>query len=407
MLLRRHVHGSAMMGEFQMRILAAILLAMSIAFSACNEPGNAVLTDVAEMGDEASDTGDTIAPADVLDARSPEVGVDILPEVAAEVLPDVGPACLPGEGCFLDPCDENADCQSGWCVDHLGESVCSQDCMEDCPEGWICKQVAGTDPDIVFICVSNVADLCKPCVSSEGCDGGVQSVCLDYGDEGSFCGAACDEDGDCPWGFVCQAAMSISGVESLQCIAETGTCPCTAKSIELALSTPCETTNEWGTCTGQRVCAEEGLTDCDAKVPAEEICNGLDDNCDGDIDEAIFIDGHYVDRCDDDNPCTQDLCTGEGGCENVALSGDECVDGDPCTVMDQCQDGICTGTPVVCDDENPCTDDACVGDGGCQHLANTLPCDDADPCTVGDHCSEGECAGEAVNCDCQTDADCA
>lgn len=31
--------------------------------------------------------------------------------------------CEPGDGCFLDPCTDNNNCMSGWCVDHMGEAM--------------------------------------------------------------------------------------------------------------------------------------------------------------------------------------------------------------------------------------------------------------------------------------------
>ena len=31
-------------------------------------------------------------------------------------------------GCFLEPCNENGDCQSGWCVEHMGDGVCAREC---------------------------------------------------------------------------------------------------------------------------------------------------------------------------------------------------------------------------------------------------------------------------------------
>ena len=60
------------------------------------------------------------------------------------------PACEPGKGCFLDQCIENTDCLSGWCVEHLGDSVCTMNCEAECPAGWTCKQVGGGGPDVAF-----------------------------------------------------------------------------------------------------------------------------------------------------------------------------------------------------------------------------------------------------------------
>ncbi|MBM4371991.1 MAG: hypothetical protein FJ098_10070, partial [Deltaproteobacteria bacterium] len=173
------------------------------------------------------------------------------------------------------------------------------------------------------------------------------------------------------------------------------------------LWTPCAQTSDAGLCTGKRVCTAEGLSACDAAIPVPEVCNGLDEDCDGEVDEPALQEGVYVPVCDDGKPCTQDACLGQAGCDHVSLTGGECTDGDACTAGDHCVQGTCTGQAVTCDDGNPCTDDSCDGLGGCLAAPNAADCDDGDPCTAGDHCAAGICAGEAVDCQCQDDDDCA
>ena len=95
--------------------------------------------------------------------------------------------------------------------------------------------------------------------------------------------------------------------------------------------------------------------------PDPEMCNGIDDDCDGTVDEEP----EASETC-----LTADSCTGPGVCSN----------------------GACTaGLAVDCSDVNPCTDDQCDSFTGCFHTDNSAPCDDADACTIGDQCALGAC----------------
>ena len=444
------------LGDTMKRVTTVVLI--TLVLWACSGPGTDVVAVDADAGAEVVDSKvmEVIIKADTIETV--DTGLDLGLDWGIEI-PVL--ACDPGEGCFGDQCTENGDCDSGWCVEHMGESVCSQTCQEECPEGWTCTQVAGTVPDVVFVCVSDFPNLCRPCSTALDCAGatGTEDACLAYGEGGSFCGGACDDEIECPWGFSCQEATTVDGVQLQQCVNDTGECPCTDTSMALGLWTPCRHENEFGMCEGQRFCGEEGLTDCDAPMPAAEQCNGLDDDCDGDVDEPDLIDGNFVNLCDDGsictgeescagedgcqegttlvcddndvcngeescdpalgcqggqdldcddwNDCTSDTCDSETGCLHEDLTGGECLDGNPCTVADHCEQGECVGDPVQCDDENPCTDNVCTETGGCEYPPAPGECDDGDPCTVGDHCAQGACLSTPVQCDCQSDEDCA
>ena len=389
--------------------LAVALLVIVVAWACTDSTNTILLTDDAEdRGRVDRDVVESISPGELPDLVVPgeALGFEMV-EAGGEGTSVV--ECQPGEGCFMDNCASNLDCQSGWCVQHLGQGVCSKLCQEECPPGWSCQQVAGTDPDLVYVCVSHFANLCRPCATNADCvsTGGALDACLVYPGQGSFCGGPCGEDVVCPTGFGCQEVETVEGTLLQQCFADAGICGCSQTSIDLGLTTPCSVKNDFGLCEGVRVCTDSGLGDCDALVPIVETCNGLDDDCDGEADEPALVDGEYLELCDDGNECTKDFCAGVEGCQNENLDGSECKDEDPCTAGDHCQAGECVSTPVICNDDNACTDDSCEVGGKCAFAPNNADCDDLDPCTVADECGDGVCAGTPVNCECESDGDCA
>jgi len=97
---------------------------------------------------------------------------------------------------------------------------------------------------------------------------------------------------------------------------------------------------------------------------------------------------------------------GDGGPPDGADAGvpcrgsAECGDGNVCNGEERCLAGVCApGTPMICDDADPCTTDACIpATGTCDHAPFTGACDDGSLCTMGDACTSGVCAGTPVAC---------
>ena len=133
-----------------------------------------------------------------------------------------------------------------------------------------------------------------------------------------------------------------------------------------------------------------------ACVPADETCDGLDNDCDGGTDEAT---------CDDGNPCTVDTCAGAAGCTYVPADGAACDDGNACTVGDLCKYGQCKPGPVLCDDGNVCTSDSCDPKSGCVHADAGAACDDGYPCSI-DACDAVKGCGYGGQVDCDDDNAC-
>ena len=194
----------------------------------------------------------------------------------------------PGE--FGYPCEDSSDCLSGYCVETWQGKVCSEGCIDECPEdGWSCSLIANTCPDCQYICIPQFVHLCQPCKDNNECGGGLVETgdrCVDYGPFGKFCGGECDFDSDCPENYICQD-FDIGGEVLGQCKPESGVCDCSDLSVKKGLTTICYSQNEYGICYGEKMCTPSGLSNCDAPPPKPEECNAFDDDCDGLIDDNI------------------------------------------------------------------------------------------------------------------------
>ncbi len=102
---------------------------------------------------------------------------------------------------------------------------------------------------------------------------------------GSFCSATCASSADCPADYSC---LNASGGK--YCLPSGGACECSPKAILEKDSTTCAISNSAGTCSAIRTCGPAGLSACDAKKPLAESCNAKDDDCDGQTDEGFVYD---------------------------------------------------------------------------------------------------------------------
>ena len=162
-----------------------------------------------------------------------------------------------------------------------------------------------------------------------------------------------------------------------------------------------------GACTlGSYTCDGSGPTpilDCVGSVdPVAEICsNGVDDNCNGVVDEYCT-----PTFCNTTQDCYSQLTLGDcvsascvvGQCQVANLPfGAQCDDGIRCTTHDQCNGvGSCTSIPLVCDDFNDCTNDYCdEAFGWCVFDGTAFTgdfCASTDACSINSECdNQGRC----------------
>jgi len=325
---------------------ASVLLGIWLA--ACARPGpTGSATNDTAAGSTKPDTNDAAVADGIGDAT-----------IADAKVADGAAGCPGGPRC---PCSSDKDCKKGLCIEDRDSRACSQPCQKnaECLKSEGCLTLSGAGD---AVCAPRFASLCAPCNIDADCqaDGNLQAgatSCAVVAPYRKACVASCSSVQPCPDDFVCVTGQGCLPMNS-------AACTCSAWAVNHAMQTSC-----LGGCGGSLSCASVGqVLSCAIKNGKPELCNKLDDNCDGQTDE-----GEVCCAC------------GDGACSfNCGETGDNCgVDCAPCG------DGLCTSgeTPEKCpvDCCGGCGDGKCLL--GCGEDAITCPPD----CTTG--CGNGKCEG--------------
>ena len=287
----------------------------------------------------------------------------------------------------LISCKTDSDCTSGLCLHLLADSICAFSCYgKKCPrDGWNCFGIKDGFEHDTELCLPSHALLCLPCADDDECTPRGKEftgLCRDVAESGQFCGIECVAHEDCPNGYNCMAFKLENGDLSGQCQPVIGQCVCNEIGKASEWSSDCGYINEWGECKGESICPISGSAVCTATPPADDICNGLDDNCDGEIDEG----GNVGEECGKSKKgiCKKGIfaCVdGEEVCDGAVWPEDEVCDGldNDCDMLidesypDQyamcgfntgiCLPGqtLCVKGELVCHDEVPPEDEVCDG----------------------------------------------
>jgi len=350
--------------------------------------------------------------------------------------------CVPTELCLDEDEDGygyGADCRGRDCDDSnprinpAADEICDG-LDNDCDDRIDDNPIEDNDP-----CETGFAGRCSPgrysCEGGvlycnpdgasdvESCDG-LDNDCDGETDEGDICGDTCCVDDNCSGacafgtlaaGGVCEPAPSV-GAEV--CDGIDNDCDGETDESDPSLDAACESA-EPGICTPGLTSCIEGALICLSRIdPRAEVCNGEDDDCDGETDEGGVCAGEdccFDDDCDgvcgtattdDAGACVEPAAFGVESCDGLDNDCDGAVDeggvcaGEPCCFGDDC-DGVC-GTART-DDRGACVEPAAFGSDLCDGLDNDCDgdVDDADP-AVGDACNTGRlgvCAAGVRACE--------
>ncbi len=235
---------------------------------------------------------------------------------------------------FGEPCEANEECRSTYCLGHPQGSFCTKPCDEGCPDGWSCARVP--DPHggggTADLCAVVENHLCQSCIDDRDCGASGANRCLDLAD-GKACGTDCTF-ASCPAGYLCQDVALPEGGTARQCRPQAGTCLCSAQTAGMVRG--CQSSNDIGTCHGYEECRQDGSwSDCSAHEPTQEDCNGIDDDCDGFVDEDLPL-GEPCER-------TNEFGTCRGVTECQGSSGWSCNALEPSREVCDATDNDCDG----------------------------------------------------------------
>jgi hypothetical protein len=322
-------------------------------------------------------------------------------------------SCDDGNPCTLDACDEAPP--------HACTHANAPD-GDACSDGDACNGLEvcqAPDSGGVSTCTPGSAPSCddgNPC-SADSCS--AASGCVhDHEPAGFVCapGATCIAAGTCDGEGTCLPGGAIACDDGNPCTADACD-PTSGCTHEVTAGVSC---SDGKVCNGDETCDAGGACQPGTPLLCADGNECTADSCDdgtGCVFDASANDGQVCMEsgcgssvcaggacapgsgpvCNDDDPCTLDSCVGNGCVHTLAPAGASCSDGDFCNGAETCDAaGACVSGSAPCGlSLDPCKTVSCDGAAGrcvTTNKPNGTACDDSNVCTQSSSCVEGACA---------------
>lgn len=276
-------------------------------------------------------------------------------EPTPEPQPEVKPECLKDSDCTKAQKCTAGKCVAAACVGNPQYKNCRRSgqqaiCSDTCERTFECEHGQWVDVS------SSNQEICDG--KDNNCDGNI--------DEGFKVGDSCQSGtGGCKAigklvcnstqnGTVCDAQPSQGTPE--KCNGKDDDCDGSVDEDFSNLGKDCS--NGTGACkvSAKYVCKADGsdtMCPAQAKQPTTEKCNGIDDDCDGNIDNGVPGTGI---ECSSGSHCTKDQQTGQWSCKGTCKTGTTACD---------------SNGAITCQNETLPTDELCDGlDNNCNDIVD-------------------------------------
>ncbi len=294
----------------------------------------------------------------------------------------------------FDPCTVDDACTNGECAGAAMPCDDANPCTYDECSGGEC--VHPPVPDCIQCNVDSDCPLPPVTCVEASCVGGHCETGEKDCDDGLLCTEdSCDPaTGDCVNSGDCcfSIADCNDGDLCTEDICDANTNSCTHAPVSCEDGNNCTDTQ----CLPAEGCLYAPIPDCfipcddtadcdDGTVCTQDFCNVQEGHC-----------NYILYYCNDSDPCTLDYCDPIIGCTgdpNPACDScetdEDCVNPNNLCFQGSCE-GHCVFKEVVCNDNDPCTDDYCIPEQGLCWFEDHC-CETAADCVVYSACEEAQC----------------